>query len=264
MERILFVSKKAMDMVYALDSAKSNLEVTESFIHRIHKITRQTNLLALNATIEASRAGKAGRGFAVVASEVKDLSREISSLSGEMQTKIGDVVASVSHSYNTLNEVATEDMSGTLLAKEKIDQITKSILEQNKSLAVQVEGSAKESEKISHDINDIIMNLQFPDRASQYIHNMVSVLQIIVKDDKHLLENIYKENMAEGSTCYDGIPKEKLLELYDAFKLGVIQDAFVSFLLKEGIIDDASDLGHVLNNEKEKDSIAESDDVELF
>ncbi len=265
MERILFVSKKAMTMVYALDSAKKNLEATESFIVRINKITRQTNLLALNATIEASRAGKAGKGFTVVAAEVKDLSHEISALAGEMRNKIGNVVESVSHSYQTLNEVATEDMSGAILAKEKIDQITDSILQQNQELADEVIKSAKESEKVSKDINDIIMNLQFPDRASQYIHNMVNVLKTITEHTSKMEADALTSLAKPASDMPIDIELAK--HMYEEFKLGVIQESFVKALIAEGHILDAKILGHATQLQevrKESTTSEIEENVELF
>jgi methyl-accepting chemotaxis protein len=61
-DKILFVSKMSMAMVYSLDDAMAMVQEIESYINKIQKITRQTSLLSLNATIEASRAGEAGKG----------------------------------------------------------------------------------------------------------------------------------------------------------------------------------------------------------
>jgi methyl-accepting chemotaxis protein len=55
--------------------SQASVQISD-IVQTITSVAKQTNLLALNATIEAARAGELGKGFAVVAGEVKELSKQ--------------------------------------------------------------------------------------------------------------------------------------------------------------------------------------------
>jgi methyl-accepting chemotaxis protein len=78
-----------------LSSLEAALEQVSRVARGISGIAKQTNLLALNATIEASRAGEAGRGFAVVAEEVKELARQTSEATDEIDRTLAELAERV-------------------------------------------------------------------------------------------------------------------------------------------------------------------------
>ncbi|MDA0781029.1 MAG: methyl-accepting chemotaxis protein [Rickettsiales bacterium] len=257
-DKILYVSKKAMSMVYALEAAQNNLSAIESFIGRVQKITKQTNLLSLNATIEAKRAGDAGKGFEVVADEVRSLSKEISGLSEEMNSKIGEVVQSVNDSFGTLNEVATVDMSDNILVKEKVDLIMKSILSQSDNLEKILLSNVEFTKQTSSNISGMTMDMQFSDRASQYINNITSVLECVKND------NADSQKEGERSLCISmtnsDIDKNRAAEIVSGMTLSQLKNDFIEFLIKEKYICSADEIG-----QKAANSSSESDDdIELF
>ena len=174
--QILFVSKQAISMVYQLDEAMKNLGFIEAFVKDIQSINKQTNLLALNATIEAARAGKAGESFGVVAHEVKQVSSNISMLAINMRDKIGAVTKSVHAGYQTLQEVATVDMSATIMAQEKLNLLLESMVDQNNNFNRVLNDSAQANDELAKTISGMVMGVQFQDRTTQYIENSVNLL----------------------------------------------------------------------------------------
>ena len=264
-EKILYVSKRSMSMVYTLDDAIVNLADVESFIGRVQNITKQTNLLSLNATIESARAGEAGKGFGVVAQEVRNLSREISSLSQEMQDKISTVVSSVNSSYSVINEVATIDLSDNLLVKTKIDTVMESLVEQATRTQEILKQDAEISKETSNSISNLIVGMQFQDFTAQYIGSCLSLLNAVSAGQQESL-SLYKEEINADKPFND---KEMLMvnDILSLVGLSDIQMEFINQLRAKGLMDDEK-LGEQFKNINfaASDTVddANEDNVELF
>lgn len=241
-DKILFVSKKAMSMVYGLEDAKRNLSDTGVFIKKIQKITKQTNLLALNATIEAVRAGEAGKGFEVVAEEVRELSKVIAQLSTEISEKITHVVNSVDRSFVTLNDVATVDMSDNIMVKQKINTIMNAILKQSAQVSEVTKENAENSRNISQSISGLTVETQFADRASQYIGDMVNVLKVIMEQtDGHKDNAVMSLGIQMSNSDVDTMLVDRMLS---QISLSKIKREFIMYLIKDGYIADADSVGY--------------------
>ncbi len=174
--KLLFVSKKAIEMVYGMEDALKDLNEIERFSQEVQKITKQTKLLALNANIEAARAGEAGRGFAVVADEVKSVSQQVAELSEAMSARTSAIMKNVSKSYGVLKEVATIDMNANLEAKDTLNALMQGLTQQNQKTIEVMRSSADTSREIAQSIQGMVVNLQFQDKNTQIMDNAVRIV----------------------------------------------------------------------------------------
>lgn len=259
-EKILFVSKMSMAMVYSLDDAMELVTEIERYISHVQKITKQTSLLSLNATIEASRAGEAGKGFAVVASEVKGLSKGIEELASGMKEKISGIVNSVKGSHKILEEIATIDMSDNIMVKESISSLLNSVIKQNDQLATVLQQAMSSSREAADSISAMIVGMQFQDRTAQEIQNCLNVIKTVSDKMKHRQYSIGRE--APKIT----IDKAGAKHFLDLFKLGDLKAAFTDKLVGNSNIEFAEQIGFVKisADANENSETAKDDDVELF
>lgn len=185
-DKILLVSRKAMQMVYTLDEAISSLAQIEVFIKDIQAINRQANLLALNAAIESSRSGMAGESFNVVAEEVKQMSESIRVLAVAMQKKIGIISDSVNRGYRLLEEVATTDLSANIRAKDELDEMMSCMMSQNKRFGSMLEKTANYSRLLSQNTAKAMEKAKIEASITENISHSVDVLHYLSGVFSHL------------------------------------------------------------------------------
>ena len=110
----------------------------------LYGIAKQTNLLSLNASIEAARAGEAGKGFAYVAYEVRKLSEECHEASGNINSSIKEILASLDSLKQIMGEAenafsAQKEAAGkTISSFEGIDHSVSELVEAQAHLSEQV------------------------------------------------------------------------------------------------------------------------------
>jgi methyl-accepting chemotaxis protein len=161
---------------------------------KVGTIANQTNLLALNAAIEAARAGEAGRGFAVVADEV----RELSTMSGETGDEIGEMMREVNEKLASTLETSKlhsdQDAKVGNDAAEVIDRVLERIHGATTELNESSDSLVQESIGIQHEIEGVLVSLQFQDRISQMLNH--------VRDNMHKLSDqlvIDQQDLEQGS-----------------------------------------------------------------
>jgi len=133
----------------------------------VARIAQQTNLLALNAAIEAARAGELGRGFAVVAKEFRMLSTQSGDTGRRIAEKANIIGGAIADTCTVVRDsVAAEDNS-LESARSTVDRV----LADFKGLTEVFQRSSNtlqdESMSIQVEVNNALVQLQFQDRVSQ-------------------------------------------------------------------------------------------------
>jgi methyl-accepting chemotaxis protein len=178
-ETVLFVSKNAMRMVYALEDVARDVAGAEQCSSQIEVINRQARYLALNAAIEATRSGAAGSAFNVIAREMKQLALATEQTSAQVRERIDAVTKGVRKGHEVMQEIATLDLSENILAKDRIDALLAGIAAQHGRFGSVLADTATASAEMAGTVGRLITGMQFQDRTKQQIAQVIETLAVL-------------------------------------------------------------------------------------
>jgi methyl-accepting chemotaxis protein len=190
MEMLEENSRLNLDYSRSIEAILENTATINKITEDIQYISDQTNLLALNAAIEAARAGEHGRGFSVVAEEVRKLSDRTNQASND----ITQIVSKVNDSVEEISKSLSENLRKTKGKKESVDAAVHSLLSTAKDstevFTKLVAGAVVSSESVAHNIDQIILSLQFQDMTRKEVESATRPLAQIGHLSEELLNRI--------------------------------------------------------------------------
>jgi methyl-accepting chemotaxis protein len=203
-DQALKITAKAVDqgnnvsqeIAHLGSAARQIMDVIEA----INKISDQTNLLALNATIEAARAGEAGKGFAVVAAEIKELAKETTRSTSQIQQRVDAIQATTRHTTEEINEILNTIRQGNDLVSGIYDEIKNQsattheisehigrIFERFSQVNGNVRQGAQLSGQIDTDIGEVDQAASQNHRQSTQVHQHADILSKLARQLDALL-----------------------------------------------------------------------------
>jgi methyl-accepting chemotaxis protein len=148
----------------SMDDINKEVSSINEAIEVIDQIAFQTNILSLNAAVEAATAGEAGRGFAVVAQEVRNLA----SRSAEAAKEIKNIVELASKKAKTGKDISDNMISGYQELNENISHTINTIND--------VAKASKEQERGIIQINDAINTLDQATQKNAQVADQISIM----------------------------------------------------------------------------------------
>jgi methyl-accepting chemotaxis protein len=155
-ERNLGLSGMALGMAASLQQATTQLANAQQLAADIRQKAQQVRLSSLNATIEAERSGDAAGAFNAAARDIKEAVQEISSLSTNLEETTSGMKASLHHTLDMLQDMATSGFSGNDLPKSQLSRFLASIRQQQHELQEAIREMGEECGAFSEHIDRVM------------------------------------------------------------------------------------------------------------
>ena len=117
-----------------------------------------------------------GGAFGVIAHEMKELSQATGLTAVRVRGQVDAVSQGVRRGHVVLQEIATLDLTDSIMAKERIDKLIAAIIAQHGAFNTLLGDAAESSGKLTSTIGELVTGMQFQDRTKQHIAQVIDTL----------------------------------------------------------------------------------------
>lgn len=174
MDALRAIQKSRDELANEIRGLAAYAEDVRSMASEVESIAFQTNVLALNAAIEAAHAGERGKGFAVVAHEVRALSNAARDTGKRITQKVTLIGESLAKINDTNESVAQRDRREVKNSEANIGAVLDRFTQSTSQFAETAQRSMEQSHAIKDEVAKSLVQLQFQDRVSQILTQVVS------------------------------------------------------------------------------------------
>jgi len=161
------------------ESGKNKLEIVCRILNEISEkttyfqyIVKHLRILGISTKIESARLGADEQGFNTLADNVDNLSEKITDKSHSIREKVISLIKSASQVRHTILNLSglEHENSNTIITNSK--KSLDSLISQYKLSSSQVSKLSTHSEKISKDIGQIVISIQYHDITKQQLEHV--------------------------------------------------------------------------------------------
>ena len=157
----------------------------------INSISERTHVLALNASIHASSSGESGKSFVVIADEVQRLAENSREATAQISSLVNNIQLETNKTVKIMNDVITEVVNGTTLAKMAGDQMQETMTraDQLVNMVQQIKNTTEKQLVIASQITERAKSIKDSTyrtdieltEQSNYVDNLVKISRDLVE-----------------------------------------------------------------------------------
>jgi hypothetical protein len=144
-----------------------------------------------------------------------------------MKQKLVLIQSAMTGCFSILEEIATIDMNDNVIVKDSLNLLMHTIKMKSQFISDSMQDAIAEARKEAEGINALSSDMEYQDKAVQWINNSLDALKLLVENIK------LRKNQVEFRFPIT-VNSTQAIEFANTFKLSELQNYFVDQLISNG------------------------------